>query len=148
MIDKSEIKKTLKTFNSCVPFFIAMSDEYRQQLIMDIAEAGREGINVSNLSAKSNLSRPAISHHLKVLKDSGLIKPKKLGTQIFYQLNLSENFKTVSELITSMENILAKINEIEPEKQNLVTNGLPLHVKQALQPLLVLPKDLHYQAQA
>ena len=90
-----------------------MSDEYRQQLIMDIAEAGHEGINVSNLSAKSNLSRPAISHHLKVLKDSGLIKPKKVGTQIFYQLNLSENFKTVSELINSMENILAKINEID-----------------------------------
>ena len=116
MIDKAEIKKTLKTCNSCVPFFIAMSDEYRQQLIMDIAEAGKEGINVSNLSAKSKLSRPAISHHLKVLKDSGLIKPLKVGTQIFYQLNLSENFKTVSELINSMENILKKINEIEPEK--------------------------------
>jgi DNA-binding transcriptional ArsR family regulator len=78
---------------------------------MDIAEAGKEGINVSNLSAKSKLSRPAISHHLKVLKDSGLIKPLKVGTQIFYQLNLSENFKTVSELIDSMENILKKINE-------------------------------------
>ncbi len=117
MIDKSEIKKTLKTFNSCVPFFIAMSDEYRQQLIMDIAEAGREGINVSNLSAKSNLSRPAISHHLKVLKESGLIKPKKIGTQIFYQLNLTENFKTVSELIASMENILAKMNEIDGQAQ-------------------------------
>ena len=118
MIDKSEIKKTLKTFNSCVPFFIAMSDEYRQQLIMDIAEAGREGINVSNLSAKSNLSRPAISHHLKVLKESGLIKPKKIGTQIFYQLNLTENFKTVSELIASMENILAKMNEIDGQDQS------------------------------
>ena len=116
VVDKSEIKKTLKTFNSCVPFFIAMSDEYRQQLIMDIAETGREGINVSNLSAKSKLSRPAISHHLKVLKDSGLIKPKKVGTQIFYQLNLSENFKIVFELINSMENILSKINEIEPKK--------------------------------
>ena len=116
VVDKSEIKKTLKTFNSCVPFFIAMSDEYRQQLIMDIAEAGREGINVSNLSAKSKLSRPAISHHLKVLKDSGLIKPKRIGTQIFYQLNLSENFKIVSELINSMENVLSKINEIEPKK--------------------------------
>ena len=90
-----------------------MSDEYRQQLIMDIAEAGKEGINVSNLSAKSKLSRPAISHHLKVLKDSGLIKPLKVGTQIFYQLNLTENFKVVSELIKSMENILAKINEAE-----------------------------------
>ena len=56
IIDREEIKKTLKTFNSCVPFFIAMSDEYRQKLIMDIAEAGKDGINVSNLSAKSNLS--------------------------------------------------------------------------------------------
>ena len=78
---------------------------------MDIAEAGKEGINVSNLSAKSKLSRPAISHHLKVLKDTGLIKPLKVGTQIFYQLSLSENFKTVSNLINSMENILKKINE-------------------------------------
>ena len=111
MIDKAEIKKTLKTFNACVPFFIAMSDEYRQKLIMDIAEAGNEGINVSNLSAKSNLSRPAISHHLKVLKDAGLINPLKIGTQIFYQLNLTENFKTIHELIKSMENILAKIDE-------------------------------------
>ena len=113
MIDKAEIKKTLKTFNSCVPFFFFFFDEYRQQLIMDIAEAGKEGINVSNLSAKSKLSRPAISHHLKVLKDAGLIKPLKIGTQIFYQLNLSENFKTISELINSMEHILSKINEID-----------------------------------
>ena len=111
MIDKAEIKKTLKTFNACVPFFIAMSDEYRQQLIMDIAEAGAEGINVSNLSAKSKLSRPAISHHLKVLKDAGLIQPLKVGTQIFYQLNLKENFQTISELIKSMENILETIDQ-------------------------------------
>ena len=111
LIDKNEIKKTLKTFNACVPFFIAMSDEYRQQLIMDIASAGKEGINVSNLSAKSKLSRPAISHHLKVLKDAGLIQPLKVGTQIFYQLNLKDNFKTISELIKSMENILETIEK-------------------------------------
>ena len=110
-IDREEIKKTLKTINSCVPFFIAMSDEYRQQLVMDIAEAGKEGINVSNLSAKSKLSRPAISHHLKVLKDAGLIRPLKIGTQIFYQLNLKENFATIAELIKSMENILEAIEK-------------------------------------
>ena len=113
MVDKSEIKRTLKIFNSCVPFFIAMSDEYRQQLIMDIAEAGKEGINVSNLSAKSKLSRPAISHHLKVLKESGLIRPKKAGTQIFYELCLSEKLKNVSTLIKSMEKILLETEETE-----------------------------------
>jgi len=115
VIDKAEIKKTLRTFNLCVPFFIAMSDEYRQQLIMDIAEAGTDGINVSNLSAKSKLSRPAISHHLKVLKEAGLIVPLKIGTQIFYQLNLKENFKTISELIQSMEKILATIDDKKKE---------------------------------
>lgn len=119
MIDKNEIKKTLKTFNSCVPFFIAMSDEYRQQLIMDIVSAGSQGINVSNLSAKSKLSRPAISHHLKVLRDAGLIKPNKIGTQIFYQLDLKDNFKIVSNLIKSMEILLDKIDETKTidEKQ-------------------------------
>ena len=111
LINRDEIKKTLKTFNACVPFFIAMSDEYRQKLIMDIAAAGKEGINVTNLSAKSKLSRPAISHHLKVLKDSGLIKPLKVGTQIFYQLNMTEKFKTFSELVDAMESILQKVNE-------------------------------------
>ncbi len=117
-LDPEEIRNTLKTFNACVPFFIAMSDEYRQKLIMDIAEAGSEGINVTNLSAKSNLSRPAISHHLKVLKDADLIKPLKVGTQIFYQLNLAENFKTVSSLINSMEHILEKM-----ELQNNVSDS-------------------------
>ena len=117
MIDKNEIKNTLKTFNSCVPFFIAMSDEYRQKLIMDIAEAGKAGINVSNLSAKSNLSRPALSHHLKVLKDANLIKPLKVGTQIFYQLNLKDNFKTINELIKSMEAILENIDEQKAESK-------------------------------
>ena len=82
---------------------------------MDIAEAGKEGINVSNLSAKSNLSRPAISHHLKVLKDADLIKPLKVGTQIFYQLNLTDNFKTISELIISMDNNLEKMELNNPK---------------------------------
>jgi DNA-binding transcriptional ArsR family regulator len=118
MIDKNEIKKTLKTFNSCVPFFIAMSDEYRQQLIMDIVSAGSQGINVSNLSAKSKLSRPAISHHLKVLRDAGLIKPNKIGTQIFYQLDLKDNFKVVSDLIKSMEILLDKIDETKQLMKN------------------------------
>ena len=113
MIDREEIHRVLKTFNSCVPLFIALSDEARQKLILDIAEAGKDGINVTNLSSKSHLSRPAISHHLKVLKDSSLIKPLKVGTQIFYQLNLSENFEILTALITSYNSLITKINEAD-----------------------------------
>ena len=118
MIDREEIHRVLKTFNSCVPLFIALSDEARQKLILDIAEAGKGGINVTNLSAKSHLSRPAISHHLKVLKDSSLIKPLKIGTQIFYQLNLSENFEILTALITSYNSLITKINEADQQAKS------------------------------
>lgn len=100
-------------FSNCGPLFIALGDEIRQQLILDIAEAGAEGINVSNLTAKSHLSRPAISHHLKVLKDCGLIQPCKVGTQIFYQLHLKDNLEDMKELIASIQNVLNKINMVE-----------------------------------
>lgn len=112
-MDLKEFHETLKTFNTCCPLFIAFSDKYRQQLIFDIIEAGKEGINVTNLSAKSHLSRPAISHHLKVLKDSGIVTPKKVGTQIFYQVTLSDKFDTLRQLMNSILMMLDKIQEAD-----------------------------------
>lgn len=110
MLDPEKLIRFHKLFRTCTPLFIALSDEYRQKLILDIADAGEEGLNVSNLSAKSTLSRPAISHHLKVLKDSGLIVPLKEGTQIFYKLSLDENFKIMSDLLTSIQEVISKID--------------------------------------
>jgi len=112
MIDKKELRHIHSMFQLCAPLFIALGDEIRQQLILEIADAGTEGINVSNLTAKTHLSRPAISHHLKVLKDCNLIVPKKTGTQIFYQLNLKKNLQDVNELVISILNILEKINSV------------------------------------
>ncbi|WP_318662460.1 metalloregulator ArsR/SmtB family transcription factor [Treponema sp.] len=116
-MDLKEFHETLKTFNTCCPLFIAFSDKYRQQLIFDIIEAGKEGINVTNLSAKSHLSRPAISHHLKVLKDSGIVTPKKVGTQIFYQVTLSDKFDTLRQLMNSILMMLDKIQEADGTKK-------------------------------
>ena len=113
LLDPEEIHPILQKFHHCAPFFIALGDEARQKLILDIADAGKGGSNVTDLSAKSSLSRPAISHHLKVLKDSGLIVPDKRGTQIFYKLNLKENFREIEELLSSMQNVLAKIEGAE-----------------------------------
>ena len=97
-------------FHLCAPLFIALGDEVRQQLVLDIVDAGEGGINVSNLAAKSHLSRPAISHHLKVLKNCGLVKPVKDGTQIFYHIDLKENLDNVSDLVSAIQNVLEKMN--------------------------------------
>ena len=107
-------------FNSCSPLFIALGDKVRQKLLLDILDAGSEGINVKNLSAKSRLSRPAISHHLKVLKDSGLIEPEKVGTQIFYRIDLGVGYmNNIVELINTIQRLLeeAKPDEDPPPER-------------------------------
>lgn len=111
MIKPELLQQIFERFKICTPIFIALSDNARQKLILDIANSGKNGLNVTNLSAKSNLSRPAISHHLKVLKDSGLILPFKEGTQIFYRLNLKKNFKEVENLINSIKDVLDKLDK-------------------------------------
>lgn len=111
MLNEDELHKIYSQFRICAPIFIALGDEIRQKLILDIVDSHEKGINVTNLSAKSKLSRPAISHHLKVLKDSGLIKPIKVGTQIFYRLNLKQNLEEVAKLITSVQNVIHHMDE-------------------------------------
>lgn len=113
LINKDELQRIHILFKSCVPLFLALGDEVRQKLILDIADAGVEGINVTNLSAKSKLSRPAISHHLKVLKDCGLISPCKEGTQIFYRFNveIENSLSRAGDLIKSVQNIISQINK-------------------------------------
>ena len=85
----------------------------------DIVNAGSEGINVTDLASRTKLSRPAISHHLKVLKDCGLINPIKMGTQIFYKLNMKEKLSEASDLFQSIQNVIQKINLKEASLSNM-----------------------------
>ena len=41
---------------------------------------------VSNISAAMDMSDPAVSHHLKLLKKSGLIISRREGKEVYYKL--------------------------------------------------------------
>lgn len=43
--------------------------------------------NVSALAAQFSISRPAISRHLKILRDAGLIRTQSIGTRNLYALD-------------------------------------------------------------
>ena len=113
MITKEELHRTRDILHSCLPMFIALGDEFRQQLIIDIAAAGEKGINVTDLAETAKLSRPAISHHLKVLKDMGMITPQKTGTQIFYKLSLHKDLEKLSDFITSINKVIESLRAEE-----------------------------------
>ncbi len=44
------------------------------------------GTRVGAITEKTHLSRPAISHHIKILKDAGVVEMRKEGTKNYYYL--------------------------------------------------------------
>ena len=66
------------------PLFAALGDETRLQLVMRLA-AGGPG-SISRLSANSKVSRQAISKHLVVLSDAGLVRSMRRGREHVWEL--------------------------------------------------------------
>lgn len=65
--------------------FYALGDETRRNILEIIAEGGR--LAASDIAAHFKISAPAISQHLKVLKESNLVKMEKQAQQRMYQIN-------------------------------------------------------------
>ena len=65
-------------------FLVALGDPIRLQLLYLLGHRGR--CNVSEIAGQFRLSRPAISHHLKVLKDAGVLDSEKVGQEVYYWL--------------------------------------------------------------
>jgi len=64
--------------------FTAIAHPIRRQLLDLLAEQEQ---SVSQLAARFPISRPAISQHLKVLLDSGLVSEHRHGRERIYKLN-------------------------------------------------------------
>jgi DNA-binding transcriptional ArsR family regulator len=62
----------------------ALGDPTRRAIFERLADRPRA---VSELAAELPVSRPAVSQHLKVLKDAGLVVDRADGTRRIYQLD-------------------------------------------------------------
>ena len=63
--------------------FEALGDPTRRQLLRQLADGDR---SVSELAATLPISRPAVSRHLRVLKEAGLVDEVPRGTRRIYHL--------------------------------------------------------------
>lgn len=109
--ERSEtLKDIFKTFETLSPIFIALADTVRQTLLLALMKASSDGINVGDLTAKTHLSRPAISHHLKVLKDCGVVVSHKVGTQVFYYFKIGTYLKDLKHFNELLEKSISGID--------------------------------------
>lgn len=64
--------------------FGALADPTRREIVERLAIAPR---SVGQLAAEFPISRPAVSQHLKVLKEAGLVRDRSVGTRRIYAID-------------------------------------------------------------
>lgn len=98
-----------------LPYLKALCEEKRLRAIYLLLE--RE-MCICELMEELNLSQPAVSHHMKILKQAGLIRDRREGRWIFYALR-KDKF--------SMLNKMLQEHLFEPVKHSTCEKGsIPL----------------------
>ncbi|MFF0718651.1 MULTISPECIES: metalloregulator ArsR/SmtB family transcription factor [unclassified Micromonospora] len=78
------------------PMFKALGDPVRLRLMSMIASVPE--ICVCDLTPAFDLSGPTISHHLRVLRDAGLVDSERRGTWVWYRVR-PEAFRQLGALL-------------------------------------------------
>ena len=97
---QERLKEITSKFKTCRKAISAMGDETRQLILLTLLESDFNGIRVGEITKKTHLSRPAVSHHLKILKEAEIVNVRREGTKNYYYLDSNESqWKTLTELI-------------------------------------------------
>ncbi|WP_042349878.1 ArsR/SmtB family transcription factor [Bacillus massiliigorillae] len=76
-----------REFEDCQEVLIAIGDQTRQSIIIALLSVGCEGMRVGEITKKTHLSRPAVSHHIKILKEAKVVNLNRQGTMNYYYLD-------------------------------------------------------------
>jgi ArsR family transcriptional regulator len=83
-----------------VQVFKLLSDETRLRVLLYLVREGE--LHVSGLCARLKQSQPAVSHHLALLRDAGVIEARREGKHNFYTVRKDRFDRIMAELFTSM----------------------------------------------
>jgi ArsR family transcriptional regulator, arsenate/arsenite/antimonite-responsive transcriptional repressor len=73
-----------ETIRAVAERFKALGDPTRLAIITQLA--GADEVCVCHLVPDARLSQPTISHHLRLLRDAGLVTSERRGTWAYYRL--------------------------------------------------------------
>ena len=76
-------------------FLTALGDPTRQQIMLLLS---RERLNVGQLAERFHLTRPAISHQIKVLLQAGLLVQERDGRERVYRVDAARSRRFVDRL--------------------------------------------------
>ena len=87
--------------HQCIPIFTVLSDENRHKILQLLLENGK--MNVNDITEHLHLSRPAVSHHLKIMLQAHAISVEQIGKERFYSIAMADAITQLKQLTDLME---------------------------------------------
>ena len=94
-------QQTMQALRDCIPTFFILSDENRHKILDLLLNEG--SMNVNAITARLHLSRPAVSHHLKLMRDANMVQVTRTGTERHYTATLDESITLMHRMLLSLE---------------------------------------------
>ena len=102
--------KTVIISIDTVEFAKALADETRQKIM---AMCCCQMVSVGDIADALDVAQPTVSHHLKILKNAGLVRSERRGKQVLYTIDqqrlaqgccqVAENFAPEQQVTLSIE---------------------------------------------
>lgn len=116
MRTRQDIDKLASEFEQCRKILVALGDENRQHMILEMMKIGNcRGVRVNEITERTHLSRPAVSHHLQILKDAGVLKMRREATKNYYYFD--PDMKSFELLIGVLQKAISITTELPDRSQ-------------------------------
>ena len=108
---QEDVHLLAEEFAQCRNILLALGDENRQHLILEMLKMNQcGGVRVGAITEKTHLSRPAVSHHLRILKDAGLLKVRREGTKNYYYFDAdAEAMEALLRMLTHAKRLMEQL---------------------------------------
>jgi len=99
-MNRNYMRAIPREWRNIAKVYTALGDEHRQRILLTFSPGER--LNVGQIVEVSTLSRSAVSHHLKILRDAGVLQNEKIGKEVYFWIAkdfLLETMGTVVDYI-------------------------------------------------
>ena len=97
----------------CAPVFTALGDETRLTLLSRLSGGAR--LSIARLADGSALTRQAITKHLRVLEDAGIVRAARQGRESRFELQpqrLAEARRALDDISRQWDEALARLKAV------------------------------------
>jgi len=89
--------------------FAALASSPRRQVIAFLAQTA---LSTSDLAHRFGMSAPAVSRHLSVLQDAGLVSAERQGQRVLYRLRRDALLEALAGLASSVDGPLRRSTQM------------------------------------